>query len=148
MFIGLFAASVYASIIITNDGEATIFLKFAVYLFTIILGIFLNILKRGVRGKFYFIMKLTTGEFKIFEPLTLKSEILDKKMIKGYSKSSENSIRRFIRLYFKTRDDITFLTYYWNFGKLEQKLQNEEIEFLGLEKFEYDMWGTPTGQKY
>ncbi len=147
LVLGLFAGSVYVSIVITTDDNATAFLKYAVYLFTIILGTTLYVLKRSFRGKFYFIKKLTTGEFKIYEPWTMTTEILDKKVIKGYSKSSNNS-RRFVRLYFETRDDITFLTYYGDYGQLESKLHTEGIKYLGQEKYENNFCGRPTGQKF
>jgi hypothetical protein len=144
----LFVGSIWASIVITTNGQATLLLKFALYLFTIILGAALYVMRRGLIGKFYFIKGLPTGELKLFDIVTLTTEVISKGQIKGYSKSSEKSDREFVRLYFKDRNDITILSYYSDFGESETKLKNERIEFLGVEKFTTDIWGRHTDQKY
>ena len=143
-----FFATGYTSLVITFSDKATLFLTISIYLLTVILGLALYILPKSFRGKLFFITLTRESEFKINEPLAGTKEAITKNLVRGYSRSSEDSSRRFVRIYFESRSSITLLPYYWTLKKIETTLKEHEIQFLGEEKFHFDFWGRPIGGKF
>lgn len=142
-----FLATTYASVVISLE-KAKPFIRYTVYFLNLILGVALYLLPKALQCKFYFIRITNDGQFKIVEPLGGTSEVILKNQVRGFSKSSKDSSRRFVRIYFETRKSVTLLPYYWTLKKIESTLTEHNIPYLGEEKFHFDFWGRPVGEKF
>ncbi|HCW06258.1 MAG TPA: hypothetical protein DGG95_02715 [Cytophagales bacterium] len=142
-----FFATSYASILLTLE-KAKPALRYSVYFLNLVLGLSIFSIPKAMGGKLFFITLKTDGSFKVVEPLGGFNKTIPKDQVKGFSKSSKDSSRKFVRLYFETRSSVTMLPYYWTLKRIESKLQEQEIQFLGEEKFHFDFWGRPVGEKF